>query len=115
MAVHSMPDFVFGLAVSVGEDRSIYQVSAAEAVAPAHTGAASAFFVRFLSHHSALGESGLADFVPKASVFLVAYDRLVHKFLLYLRIDGEVVPGGVEDLFKVRQLSVVSYDQGYSV
>ena len=115
MAVHSMPDFVFGLAVSVGEDRGTYQVSAAKAVAPAHTGAASAFFVRFLSHHSALGESGLADFVPKASVFLVAYDRLVHKFLLNLRIDGEVVPGGVEDLFKVRQLSIVSYDQGYSV
>ena len=115
MAVRSMPDFVFGLAVSVGEDRSIYQVSAAEAVAPAHTGAASAFFVRFLSHHSALGESGLADFVPKASVFLVAYDRLVHKFLLYLRIDGEVVPGGVEDILKVREFSIVGYDQGYFV
>ena len=112
MAVHSMPDFVFGLAVSVGEDRGTYQVSAAEAVAPAHTGAASALFVRFLSHHSALGESGLADFVPKASVFLVAYDRLVHKFLLYLRIDGEVVPGRVEDLFKVREFSFVGYNQG---
>ena len=115
MAVCAMPDFVLGLAVSVGEDRSVYKVSAAEAVAPAHTGAASAFFVRFLSHHSALGESGLADFVPKASVFLVAYDRLVHKFLLYLRIDGEVVPGGVEDLFKVREFSIVGYDQGYFV
>ena len=69
-------------------------MSAAEAVAPAHTGAASAFFVRFLSHHSALGESGLADFIPKASIFLVAYDRLVHKFLLYFLVDGQVVPGG---------------------
>ena len=115
MAVCAVPDFVLGLAVSVGEDRSIYQVSAAEAVAPAHTGAASAFFVRFLSHHSALGESGLADFVPKASVFLVAYDGLVLKFPLNLRIDGEVVPGGVEDLFKVREFSIVGYDQGYFV
>ena len=47
MAVCAMPDFVLGLAVSVGEDRSVYQVSAAEAVAPAHAGATSAPFGRF--------------------------------------------------------------------
>ena len=77
VAVCAMPNFVSGLAVSVGKERSVYQMVAAKAVAPSHAGAASAPVGRFFAYNSALDESGLTDFIPKTSIFLVAQDGFV--------------------------------------
>ena len=60
---------------------------ATKTVAPPHAGATSAPVGRFFAYHSALDESGLTDFIPKASVLLVAQDWFVYEFLLHFRVD----------------------------
>ena len=74
-------------------------MSATKTVAPPHAGATPTPVGHFFSYHSALDESGLTNFIPKASILLVAQDWFLCELLLHFRVDREMVPGGVEDLF----------------
>ena len=84
---------------------------AAHAITSALTRATSTSFLGFRPDDLVVGDFGLAQFIAEAPVSFITNYRFLPKFRADGRIDFQVLPFVLQDLFEVWQVLVVLYNE----